>query len=1497
MPALTNRLKGWITIGGSPGEGGDNEGGTPVFLDDDGKISRGPASLTGRHIGEVDQGKRPDGEKPKPPKKPKEPDSLPAEGEERPSADRPPEHQPRNRLGGKLGRVGAADAERQDGEPGEGDAEGGGGVAPTAGRPSDAAAGGSGGSEGEPAGAEASQDVPRRGDKAKRLEAVNRLKGHAEQFRKDGKNDQADWLDQLRAHVKSVGVEAAIEALGEEMGDGGPARVQYGGAFDELGETAEETQFVKEYLDSCGITIMQQGSAPDLSTTAIWSLPLPEAAETPGGFVPADEFFENKLEEAKNLPGLESSEDIDKVVGSKVTQFTSEVVEKLDETYGKGKWIVKSYGDEAFAGFGIFFPQRVKQMQLNAKQEFADAKSELKDRGYRLAKDGDRVVGVKKGGKTVSVGSPEYADLPRSVQRLGKQASIAAQRVNGAMLPMSPEDSLKNEYGIVFRRDADGAPVGITNWDGKDYDFDDPAYKKIEEMEGGAAGHSLHRALETDEKKRSGGYVEPRFMVQPAFEAVGVTDFDRAVGATWETAKEGRVHCVTRDGKTSIIPYATLLGRGDSLPTVIQSEDSKAMEKAVQEAIDKLPESKRRGQVYAPDVMKTKDGWRVIELNPSEASGGSAWLGGNPFVIDAMVSHLVGREPQHVKFMRDLLKGKDVEVPKVKSYVQKAGTCKPGQTAATTGCTPAEGGGGKRAVKEPVGKSNTVRYGSYRASYSLHNRKRIAGPSIPLPNYQQQDEHSCGFVAALTVARYHDPSLPAEDVLRAVKPTVSGGIDRRGLVKALKELGVDAAYTEDLTVPKLRAYVDRGTPVLVTMWLEDYDTDHWTAVQGFDGDRIHLTNYGSLTVAQFRKEWYTPGLGVVCRKKPGKAVPANRLVTKQQLKGPVAAGLAVVASDTGRVLMVQRPLEDGNPNGGKWEFPGGTIDDGETPWEAALREWREETGLEWPENDDTGVRDRSWTSRDGTYRGYVAWVPGEDSLDLSQRDWFSDPDSEVGAVVAWVHPRDLPQHNLRPALLSDVDQVVAAVSKWLLGSQVQKSTLTNRLKGLHDLPPLKYKPGDRVQTLVGSGTVVRIGGGGKTDHFGISAPKLCWVKLDADAKYGWGGREMEFDPSDLEAKSNPVGCLKSSFFEACDRDEEGHCIAGTGGAASRAGQAAGQALHTAGEVEHKIKEAVGRNFERLPKSVQQVVTATLKVAFVAFTAGQALAERVARERGMTEVQASQLRGTLATLDLLAFKGAKVGALSGVPGAGLATAVSGSVPIVSAGYLAYSSVRNPQATYRAAKGLAREAVARAKQRLARKPSRGSTPTTNYKPSLEQVGRSYTKGKEDTMKTVVSPSDAARLAGAMAAHDYDDWYFAVLTAALEEAAGDVEVAIAAAEEAYQQQPPEEGDEGKESKSCCVFPTNRLHKAVMKTSTDQVLAAMNQLGNGRDKFTSLADLGRRLGGSPEALHAAVMQLWRAGKITVAKPEGRHGSTPEERRWWLEAQGETLGYVMLRR
>ena len=57
----------------------------------------------------------------------------------------------------------------------------------------------------------------------------------------------------------------------------------------------------------------------------------------------------------------------------------------------------------------------------------------------------------------------------------------------------------------------------------------------------------------------------------------------------------------------------------------------------------------------------------------------------------------------------------------------------------------------------------------------------------------------------------------------------------------------------------------------------------------------------------------------------------------------VAVGTIIRSSDSGRIVLVKRAIE---PGYGKWVFPGGYVDRGEEIREAAIREAREEAGLE-----------------------------------------------------------------------------------------------------------------------------------------------------------------------------------------------------------------------------------------------------------------------------------------------------------------------------------------------------------------------------------------------------------------------------------------------------------------------------------------------------------------------------------------------------------------------
>lgn len=408
-------------------------------------------------------------------------------------------------------------------------------------------------------------------------------------FRRKGQGHVADWVASLRKHVNEVGGPAALAALGPPPPEGtkqteGP--VQYWGVGTEEQNWKNMGQFIEAYLGRNGI-IAVTGDTSDPSHPLISALGAPDRYVADQDFKPEGMYYTDKLTESKDLPGLETSEDVSTLMGKPVTHLGDEEIKKLDETYGPGRWIVKCYDDNAAAGYGIFFPQRVAKIAQDARQTIWDAGSKLSQYGFSLDRDPqtNKVIGIKhEGGDVYRFGSPEYeSTIHGDAREWGDRAYAASHNEKGAMLP------------------------------------------------------------------------EGSFMAQPAFQAVGISDAERAAGKTWHEKNEGRVHLVTRpDGTVTVVPHATWL-KGGNLPVVFEDDDTRAMAQAAKEAIEKIPPEGRKGQVYAPDVMKTPDGYRVVELNAQGDNNGSGYLHDNGFTIDAYTSYLTGREPLHVQFIRSVL--------------------------------------------------------------------------------------------------------------------------------------------------------------------------------------------------------------------------------------------------------------------------------------------------------------------------------------------------------------------------------------------------------------------------------------------------------------------------------------------------------------------------------------------------------------------------------------------------------------------------------------------------------------------------------------------------------------------------------------------------------------------------------------------------------------------------------------------------------------------------
>lgn len=193
-----------------------------------------------------------------------------------------------------------------------------------------------------------------------------------------------------------------------------------------------------------------------------------------------------------------------------------------------------------------------------------------------------------------------------------------------------------------------------------------------------------------------------------------------------------------------------------------------------------------------------------------------------------------------------------------------------------------------------------------------------------------------------------------------------------------------------------------------------------------------------------------------------------------------------------------------------------------------------------------------------------------------------------------------------------------------------------------------------------------------------------------------------------------------------------------------------------------VKDKCAAAVSKLPPSVQRIVRGThyaakcaTAAAFVNFTATQALAERVARERGATPEQARRLRGILSTVDSKTFEVLKVATIAGVHAAHAPAVATALLPIASTSYLAYSTARNPLATWRAAKGLVSDHV----EKLAKKLVAGTT--------------------------AFNASTVDQLVTSLAACGYDDWYIAILHAGMAET-GSLADAVPLADELYAKQP---------------------------------------------------------------------------------------------------------------
>jgi len=128
----------------------------------------------------------------------------------------------------------------------------------------------------------------------------------------------------------------------------------------------------------------------------------------------------------------------------------------------------------------------------------------------------------------------------------------------------------------------------------------------------------------------------------------------------------------------------------------------------------------------------------------------------------------------------------------------------------------------------------------------------------------------------------------------------------------------------------------------------------------------------------------------------------------------LVAAAALIDRD-GRLLISQRP--EGKHLAGRWEFPGGKVDQNETPEFALMRELEEELGVE--------TRPCCFSPVAFTSHGY------EDFHLLMPlfvcRVWRGTAKGLEGQALKWIWPKDIYNYEMPPADLPLIEPLLNAV--------------------------------------------------------------------------------------------------------------------------------------------------------------------------------------------------------------------------------------------------------------------------------------------------------------------------------------------------------------------------------------------------------------------------------------------------------------------------------------
>jgi hypothetical protein len=131
---------------------------------------------------------------------------------------------------------------------------------------------------------------------------------------------------------------------------------------------------------------------------------------------------------------------------------------------------------------------------------------------------------------------------------------------------------------------------------------------------------------------------------------------------------------------------------------------------------------------------------------------------------------------------------------------------------------------------------------------------------------------NCGQAAAATFLTFHGKLPPLEERAKEVMAAIESahppdnfggrfGTSRRQVIHICRDHGL--RVTEIAGEEELRAQLAQSRPVIVMLGVSggrflnlfDLPNGHWMVAYGFDGDYVHLTNWGRMSWAEFHAGW------------------------------------------------------------------------------------------------------------------------------------------------------------------------------------------------------------------------------------------------------------------------------------------------------------------------------------------------------------------------------------------------------------------------------------------------------------------------------------------------------------------------------------------------------------------------------------------------------------------------------------------------------------------